>query len=277
MTVSYRKTGCINQKNQMAEISISDLMEAGVHFGHQTERWNPKMKPYIFEARNGVHVIDVSQTQKKIQDAIDFLRPIVLNGGQILFVGTKKQAKEIVKEIAEKCHMHSVTERWLGGTLTNLTTIRKSVNRLREIERMDREGIFQKLGKKEVSSYRREAARLHKNLDGILNMSRIPDALFVIDITQEKIAVAEAKRLKIPIVALVDTNANPDLVTHVIPSNDDGIRAIRALLNYFGEELGQTRTQFEQLHPQQVQNDDVGGKPENAVSHEEADLVAVSE
>jgi len=261
----------------MAEISITDLMEAGVHFGHQTERWNPKMKPYIFETRNKIHVIDVSQTQKKIQDAIDFLRPIILRGGEILFVGTKKQAKEIVKEVAEKCHMHCVTERWLGGTLTNLTTIRKSVNRLREIERMEREGIFSKLGKKEVSSLRREAARLHKNLDGILNMPKIPDALFVVDVTQEKIAVAEAKRLKIPIVALVDTNADPDLVTHIIPSNDDGIRAIRTLLHHFGDELAQTRTQFEQLHPQQVKNDDAAAKPESTVTSEEADLVGVSD
>ncbi len=264
----------------MAELSVSDLMEAGIHFGHQTHRWNPKMRSYIFEARNGVHVIDVSQTQQKIQAALEFLRPILLNGGEILFVGTKKQAKEVVREVAEKCHMHFVIERWLGGTLTNLQTIRRSVGRLREIERMEKEGVFDKLGKKEVASLRREAARLHKNLDGILNMSRAPDAIFVVDITQEKIAVAEAIRLKVPIVALVDTNANPDLVTHVIPSNDDGIRAIRTLLLHFGEELSQARLHFERLHPQKVQSEEASPKADAAssfITTEESDLAAVSD
>jgi small subunit ribosomal protein S2 len=258
----------------MADLSVSDLMEAGVHFGHQTERWNPKMRPYIFEARNGVHVIDVTQTKDKIDEAVEFLRGIALKGGEILFVGTKKQAQEVVKEVAEKTHMHCVTERWLGGTLTNLTTIRRSVNRLREIERMEKEGIFAKLGKKEISSLRREAARLHKNLDGILTMNKLPDALFIIDITQEHIAVAEANRLKIPIVALVDTNANPDQVKYVIPSNDDGIRAIRTLLSHFGEEVSQARQNFERLHPQQVKSAD-GEKTEVPV--EDADLAAVSD
>jgi small subunit ribosomal protein S2 len=254
-------------------------MEAGVHFGHQTERWNPKMRSFIFEARNGVHVIDVTQTKKKIDGALEFLRHLLLNGGEILFVGTKKQAKEVVREVAEKCHMHCVTERWLGGTLTNLTTIRKSVNRLREIERMEKEGIFAKLGKKEIASLRREAARLHKNLDGVLTMTKLPNALFVIDITQEKIAVAEARRLKIPIVALVDTNADPDQVTHMIPSNDDGIRAIRTLLTHFGEELSQSRMHFERLHPQQVQSEESSSKVDAgpSVTTEESDLAAVSD
>ncbi|MBI4025123.1 MAG: 30S ribosomal protein S2 [Verrucomicrobia bacterium] len=263
----------------MAELSISDLMEAGVHFGHQTDRWNPKMRPYIFEARNGVHVIDVSQTKKKVDDALEFLRPILLEGGEILFVGTKKQAKETVREVAEKCHMHCVTERWLGGTLTNLRTIRKSVSRLREIERMEKGGLFDKLGKKEVSSLRREAARLHKNLDGILNMEKPPKVLFIIDIIQEKIAVAEANRLKIPIVALVDTNADPDRVTHLIPSNDDGIRAIRTLLSHFGEELSQARLYFERLHPQQIKTEESSPKTETPPSPntEESDLAAVSD
>jgi len=257
-------------------------MEAGVHFGHQTERWNPKMRPYIFDSRNGVHVIDVSKTQKKIAEAVEFLRGILLNGGEMLFVGTKKQAKEIVREVAEKCHMHCVTERWLGGTLTNLTTIRRSVKRLREIEKLEKEGIMKQLGKKEVSSLRREAARLHKNLDGILTMNKPPAALFIIDITQEKIAVAEANRLKIPIVALVDTNADPDKVMHVIPSNDDGLRAIRTLLNHFGEELSQARMHFERLHPQQVQQTEDQEVVEKAelvpgVTTEESDLAAVSD
>jgi small subunit ribosomal protein S2 len=260
----------------MPEITVKELMEAGIHFGHQTDRWNPKMKRYIFEARNGIHVIDVTQTRGKIQEAIDFLRPILQRGGEILFVGTKKQAKEAILDIAQKCHMHSITERWLGGTLTNLQTIRKSVDRLRTIERMEKEGIMAKLGKKEQSTLKREAARLRKNLSGILNMNKAPDALFVVDITLEDIAVAEARRLKIPIVALVDTNADPDLVNHVIPSNDDGIRAIRTMLSYFAEELAQARTTFEQLHPQQVaQSED--GKSETPVSTEEASLAAVSD
>ncbi len=263
----------------MPQLSVTELLEAGVHFGHQTDRWNPKMRPFIFEAANGVHVIDVSKTQKKIADAVEFLRGILLNGGDILFVGTKKQAKDVVREVAEKTHMHCVTERWLGGTLTNLTTIRRSVKRLREIEKMDRDGILKKLGKKEVASLKREAARLHKNLDGILSMSKIPSALFIIDITQEKIAVAEARRLNIPIVALVDTNADPDLVTHVIPSNDDGIRAIRTLLTHFGEELSQARMHFERLHPQQIkEGEEASEKPEvAAVATEESNLAAVSD
>lgn len=262
----------------MAELSISELMEAGIHFGHQTERWNPKMRPYIFETRNGIHIIDVSQTKEKMKDALNFLCPMLLKGGEILIVGTKKQAKDHVREAAQKCHMHHVTERWLGGTLTNMSTIRKSVKRLREIERMEKEGIFEKLGKKEVASLRREAARLYKNLNGILNMEKLPSALFIIDITQEKIAVAEANRLKIPIVALVDTNADPDLVTHIIPSNDDGIRAIGTLLNFFGEELSQARLQFERLHPQQVKSEESTCQTEPiAVAAVEADLAAISD
>lgn len=262
----------------MAEISVPELMEAGVHFGHQTDRWNPKMQQYIFEPRNGVHVIDVTQTQKKMREAADFLRSLLLEGGQILFVGTKKQAKESILDIAEKCHMHSVTERWLGGTLTNLRTIRKSVNRLREIEKMGKDGILDKLGKKEVASIKREGARLHKNLDGVLGMSKLPDALFVVDITQEKIAVAEANRLNIPIVAIVDTNANPDLVAHVIPGNDDGIRSIRTILGWFGTELAEARLHFERLHPQQVESSDTPDKPETVpTTTEESDLAAISD
>ena len=254
-------------------------MEAGVHFGHQTDRWNPKMRPYIFEARNGVHVIDVSQTKKKIEDALAFLRPLLLDGGEILFVGTKKQAKETILQVAEQCHMHSVTERWLGGTLTNLRTIRNSANRLREIQSYETEGLFNKLGKKEVASLRRESARLHRNLDGILSMDKPPDALFIVDITHEKIAVAEANRLKIPIVALVDTNANPDLVTHIIPSNDDGIRAIRLLLTHFSEELAQARMHFERLHPQKIKSEKTPVKSDApaALSTEDADLAAISD
>ncbi len=254
-------------------------MEAGVHFGHQTDRWNPRMKSFIFEARNKIHVIDVTQTQKKIEEALNFLRPLLLGGGEILFVGTKKQAKEVIRETAGKCHMHCVTERWLGGTLTNLQTIRRSVKRLHDIERLEKDPNFSKVGKKEASSLRREAARLHKNLDGILSMEKLPSALFIVDITHEKIAVAEARRLKIPIVAMVDTNADPALVTHVIPSNDDGIRAIRALVGYFGEELYQSRLHFERMHPQKVKTEEDQAKTEapSTAAVAEADLAGVSD
>ncbi|MDD2710833.1 MAG: 30S ribosomal protein S2 [Verrucomicrobiae bacterium] len=262
----------------MAELSVIDLMEAGVHFGHQTDRWNPKMREYIFDARNGVHIIDVSKTLVKIEEALSFLRPLLQDGRDVLFVGTKKQAQESVRQVAEQCHMHHVTERWLGGTLTNLQTIRKSVNRLREIRRYETEGIFQKLGKKEVSSLRREAARLHKNLEGIMNLDRPPAALFVVDITHENIAISEARRLKIPIVALVDTNADPDLVDYVIPSNDDSIRAIRLLLNHFGQELTQARQHFERLHPQKARAEETPAPAAPATpAAEQAELEAVSD
>jgi len=262
----------------MTELSINELMDAGVHFGHQTDRWNPKMRRYIFEARNGIHLIDVTQTKDKIAEAVEFLRSILLNGGDILFVGTKRQAREAVREIADKCHMHYVTERWLGGTLTNLRTIRKSVNRLREIQRLEKDGAMAKLGKKEVASLRREAARLHKNLDGIINMARAPHALFVVDITEEATAVAEANRLRVPIVALVDTNADPERVTHAIPSNDDGLRAIRLLLSHFADELAQARLHFERLHPQQLQpEEDISKVEPVSMTTEESDLAAVSD
>jgi small subunit ribosomal protein S2 len=262
----------------MADLSISELLEAGVHFGHQTDRWNPRMRPYIFEARNGIHVIDVTQTQQKIQDAAEFLRGLLLKGKEVLFVGTKKQAKDVVKDVAEKCHMHCVTERWLGGTLTNLRTIRKSVGRLKEIERMQNDPSFGKLGKKEASSLRREAARLHRNLDGILRMEKLPDALFVVDVVHEKIAVAEARRLKVPIVALVDTDADPTLVTYPIPANDDGIRAVKAVVAHFGEELQQSRMHFERMHPQQVAPSDAAATKDAAKEGgKEADLEAVGD
>lgn len=263
----------------MPELSISDLLEAGVHFGHQTDRWNPRMRPFIFESRSGIHVIDVTQTQQKIQEATEFLRGLLLKGKDVLFVGTKKQAKDIIREVAEKCHMHCVTERWLGGTLTNLRTIRKSVGRLKEIERMQSDPSYGKLGKKEASSLRREATRLHRNLDGILRMEKNPDALFIVDVVHEKIAVAEARRLNIPIVALVDTDADPTLVTYPIPANDDGIRSVKAVVAHFGEELYQSRMHFERMHPQQVAPATEVAKPQGAAKEagKEPDLEAVGD
>ncbi|BCV21115.1 30S ribosomal protein S2 [Moorella sp. Hama-1] len=213
----------------MAIISMKQLLEAGVHFGHQTRRWNPKMAPYIFTERNGIYIIDLQRTVKKIEEAYNFVRDLSRDGGKILFVGTKKQAQEAVKEEAERCGMFYVNVRWLGGTLTNFQTIRKRVDRLRELERMEEEGTFDLLPKKEVAQLRGEREKLERFLGGIKEMKNLPDALFIIDPRKERIAVAEGRRLGIPIVAIVDTNCDPDEIDYVIPGNDDAIRAVRLL------------------------------------------------
>ncbi len=229
----------------MISIGIKELLEAGVHFGHQTKRWNPKMKPYIFDARNGIHIIDLSQTVKQLESACEFLAGIVRKGGQVIFVGTKKQAQEAVKETAKVCGQHYVTERWLGGTLTNFNTVRRSLGRLKQIEKMETDGTINQYVKQEQSMLRREAARLVKNLDGIRNMEKHPDAMFVVDIKREHNAVAEARRLKIPIVAIVDTNCDPDLVDHPIAGNDDAIRSVRLMLSTVVQALALARAQYE--------------------------------
>ncbi|HZC34903.1 MAG TPA: 30S ribosomal protein S2 [Chthoniobacterales bacterium] len=209
---------------------MTELLEAGVHFGHQTKRWNPKMKPFIFEQRNSIYIINLSETVKQLQAATDFLANVARNGGKVLFIGCKKQAQEAVKEAAQACGQLYVNQRWLGGTLTNLTTIRKSVARLSYLEQIEKSPEYSQMGKQELSALRREAEKLRRNLEGIRTMERLPDALVVIDTTREAIAVAEARRLNIPTVAIVDTNADPDLVTYPIAGNDDAIRAIRVIL-----------------------------------------------
>jgi small subunit ribosomal protein S2 len=209
---------------------MTELLEAGVHFGHQTKRWNPKMKPFIFEQRNSIYIINLSETVKQLQAATDFLANVARNGGKVLFIGCKKQAQEAVKEAAQACAQLYVNQRWLGGTLTNLTTIRKSVGRLSYLEQIEKSPEYSQMGKQELSALRREAEKLRRNLEGIRTMERLPDALVVIDTTREAIAVAEARRLNIPTVAIVDTNADPDLVTYPIAGNDDAIRAIRVIL-----------------------------------------------
>src|SRR6266850_8429650 len=214
-------------EDTLANVTVAELLEAGVHFGHQTKRWNPKMKKFIFAARNGIHIIDLNKTLTQIQIACGFLHEIVLNGGSVLFVGTKKQAQPEIKEAAAKTGMPYVTDRWLGGTLTNLRTIRKSVSRLKEIDRVLESPEGAQLPKKEQSSLRRDAAKLHRNLDGIVNMERRPAAMFVIDILHEQIAIHEAQRLEIPIIALVDTNCDPDHVQYPIAGNDDAIRSVK--------------------------------------------------
>ncbi|GAB6180673.1 30S ribosomal protein S2 [Desulfotomaculum defluvii] len=213
----------------MAVISMKQLLEAGVHFGHQTRRWNPKMAPYIFTDRNGIYIIDLQKTVKKVEECYEFVKQLSADGGTLLFVGTKKQAQEAVKEEAERCGMFFVNQRWLGGMLTNFQTIRNRIDRLHELERMEEDGTFEVLPKKEVSQLLHEKEKLDKFLGGIKNMRRLPGALFVIDPRKERIAVAEARKLGIPIVAIVDTNCDPDEVDYVIPGNDDAIRAVKLL------------------------------------------------
>lgn len=213
----------------MSVISMKQLLEAGVHFGHQTRRWNPKMAPYIFTERNGIYIVDLQKTVKMVEEAYEFVRSTVADGKHILFVGTKKQAQETVKEEAERCGMFYVNVRWLGGMLTNYPTIQKRIQRLKELEQMATNGTFDVLTKKEVARLMGEAEKLEKFLGGIKDMPGLPGALFVIDPRKEHIAVAEARRLGIPIVAIVDTNCDPDEIDYVIPGNDDAIRAVKLL------------------------------------------------
>ncbi|TKC18683.1 30S ribosomal protein S2 [Robertmurraya kyonggiensis] len=213
----------------MSVISMKQLLEAGVHFGHQTRRWNPKMKKYIFTERNGIYIIDLQKTVKKVEEAYNWVKELAANGGTVLFVGTKKQAQDSVKEEAERSGMYFVNQRWLGGTLTNFETIQKRIARLKDIERMSEDGTFEVLPKKEVVQLRKEQERLEKFLGGIKDMKQLPDALFIIDPRKERIAVAEAHKLNIPIVGIVDTNCDPDEIDVVIPANDDAIRAVKLL------------------------------------------------
>ena len=213
----------------MAVIYMKQLLEAGVHFGHQTRRWNPKMAKYIFTERNGIYIIDLQKTVRKVDEAYNFIRSIAEEGKSILFVGTKKQAAESVKDEAIRAGMFYVNERWLGGMLTNFKTIEKRVNYLKELEAMEEDGTFERLTKKEVLKLRHEMAKLEKYLGGIKEMRRLPGALFVVDPRKERIAVAEARKLHIPIVAIVDTNCDPDEIDYVIPGNDDAIRAVKLL------------------------------------------------
>jgi len=221
----------------MAVISMKQLLEAGVHFGHQTRRWNPKMARYIFTERNGIYIIDLQKTVKKVDEAFNFVRNLATEGGTMLFVGTKKQAQESVKDEAERCGMYFVNERWLGGMLTNFQTIQKRVDRLHVLERMEAEGVFEVLTKKEVSALRHEMEKLERFLGGIKNMKKLPDALFIVDPRKERIAVAEARRLHIPIVAIVDTNCDPDEIDVVIPANDDAIRAVKLLTSKMADAI----------------------------------------
>jgi small subunit ribosomal protein S2 len=226
-------------------IGIKELLDAGVHFGHQTKRWNPKMKPFIFDARNGIHIIDLSKSLNQLDTACEFLAKTVTRGHKVLFVGTKKQAQQAIRETAKECGQFFVTERWLGGTLTNFATIKRSIARLKQIEKMEADGSISNYVKQEQSMIRREAARLVKFFDGIRTMDKLPGAMFVVDIKRERNAVAEARRLKIPVVAIVDTNCDPDLVDYPVAGNDDAIRSVRMILATVGQVVTHAQAEYE--------------------------------
>ena len=232
----------------MSVVSMKQLLEAGVHFGHQTRRWNPKMAPYIFTERNGIYIIDLQKTVKKLEDAYMFVRQVAEDGGDILFVGTKKQAMDSVKEEAERCGMPFVNARWLGGMLTNFTTIKLRIRRLAQLKAMEENGTFDLLPKKEVAKLKLQIEKLEKFLGGITEMKKMPAAMFIVDPRKERIAVAEAKKLGIPIVAIVDTNCDPDEVDYVIPGNDDAIRAVKLIAGAMADAVIEGR-QGEQVAP----------------------------
>ncbi len=255
----------------MIEVTIKQLLEAGVHFGHQTSRWDPKMKPYIFGARNGIHIIDLQQTVVMLREACRFVRDLAGQGGQFLFVGTKKQAQEVVREEAERCGMFYVNNRWPGGMLTNFHTIRKSIERLKKLDEMlDTTSVAEAFTKREILGLSREREKLMASLGGIKAMRKLPDALFVIDTRKEEIAVKEANKLGIPVVAPVDTNCDPDVVTYKVPGNDDAIRAIRLFANVVAEVVLEGKA----LYEERQQGD---GKEQAPVSAPSAEAVVAEE
>ena len=227
---------------------LKDLLEAGVHFGHQTKRWNPKMKAYIFGERNGIYIIDLAKTARLFGEAEQFTTNLAAEGRTVLFVGTKRQAQDAIAEEAQRCGMFFVNQRWLGGLLTNFSTIQRSLARLRDLEAMETDGRYETLSKKEIAQLEKEKRKLQKNLEGIRNMTRLPDALFVVDTRKEKIAVDEARKLKIPVIGVVDTNCDPDEVDFVIPGNDDALRAIRLFASRIADAVMTGRGMREAAH-----------------------------
>ena len=256
----------------MAVVAMKQLLEAGVHFGHQTRRWDPKMAEYIFQARNGIHIIDLQKTSKKIDEAYAFLKEQAEEGKTVLFVGTKKQAQECVKEAAEKSGMYYVDQRWLGGMLTNFGTIRTRVQRLKDLEKMQEDGTFEVLPKKEVILLKKEMAKLERNLGGIKDMEEMPGVIFLVDPKKEHIAILEAKKLNIPVIGLVDTNCNPEEVDYAIPGNDDAIRAVKLKTDVMANAIIEGR-QGESFEAEEVENTEEVS--EEATSMEE--VVANSE
>lgn len=232
----------------MSVITMRELLEAGVHFGHQTRRWNPKMKPYIFQERNGIYIIDLALTVQKLRETYELLRQMSRDGKVILFVGTKKQAQDVVRDEAERSGAYFVNQRWLGGTLTNWSTIQKRIARLRELEHMKAQGDFDRLPKKEVAKLQDELNKLERFLGGIKDMPRLPDAVFIVDPKKERIAVLEARKLKIPIIAVIDTNCDPDEITYPIPGNDDAIRAVKLMVSKIANAIIEGRTESESAY-----------------------------
>ncbi|ASN05705.1 30S ribosomal protein S2 [Virgibacillus necropolis] len=245
----------------MSVISMKQLLEAGVHFGHQTRRWNPKMKKYIFTERNGIYIIDLQKTVKKVDEAYKYVKEIAADGGTVLFVGTKKQAQDSVRDEATRSGMYFVNQRWLGGTLTNFQTIRKRITRLKNIERMEEDGTFEVLPKKEVVNLLKEKDRLMKFLGGIKEMKKLPDAMFVIDPRKERIAIAEAHKLNIPIIGIVDTNCDPDEIDYIIPANDDAIRAVKLLTSKMADAIIEVKQSEE---AERVANEEESAEPVEA-------------
>ena len=239
----------------MSVVSMKQLLEAGVHFGHQTRRWNPKMAEYIFTERNGIYIIDLQKTVKKLEEAYNFVREATQDGGEILFVGTKKQAQLSIKEEAQRCGMPYVDARWLGGMLTNFTTIRRRIDRLNQLRKMREDGTFDLLTKKEVAALQKEMADLEKNLGGIKDMKTLPSAIFVVDPKKESNAVDEARKLGIPVVSIVDTNCDPDVIDYVIPGNDDAIRAIKLIASVMADAVIEGK-QGEQITDSSADNAD---------------------
>ncbi len=244
----------------MPRLEVAELLGAGCHFGHLTRRWNPKMRPYIFMERNGIHIIDLMKTTLLLDEACNAIGAIVSEGKRVLFIGTKKQAVEVVKEEALRTGQFYVTERWLGGFLTNFTTIRKSVKRLTNIEKMESDGTFDKITKKEILFLQREKEKLNKVLSGIVDMTRLPGAVFVIDVKKESIAVKEAKRLGVPVFAIVDTNCDPEEVDYVIPANDDAIKSIQVITKAIGDAILLGRERASQLQAEQAAESENKGK-----------------
>ena len=259
----------------MISIGVKELLDSGVHFGHQTKRWNPKMKPFIFDARNGIHIIDLSKTLNQLEAACGFLGSTVSKGGKVLFVGTKKQAQQAVKETAIQCGQFYVTERWLGGTLTNFSTIKRSIARLKQIEKMEADGTINHYVKQEQSMIRREAARLAKFFEGIRAMDKYPGSMLVVDIKREHNAVAEARRLKIPVVAIVDTNCDPELVDYPVAGNDDAIRSVRMILATLGQAILQAQAEYEAKYARRKTAEEAA--PEQAAAVPEAVPVSTVE
>jgi small subunit ribosomal protein S2 len=237
---------------------VKDLLEAGVHFGHQTKRWNPKMRPFIFGERNGIYIIDLGKTVKLFRQAEEFVQNLASEGKTILFVGTKRQAQDVIAEEAARCGMYYVNQRWLGGLLTNFSTIQRSLGRLRDLEAMVTDGRYDTLSKKEIARNEKEKRKLQKNLEGIRTMGRLPDAVFIVDTRKEKIAVDEARKLKIPVIGIVDTNCDPDEVDYVIPGNDDALRSIRLFASRIADTVNAGRGLRESAQAEGQEGNDTG-------------------